>query len=69
MKVLGMISGTSHDGIDVAVVDLTLTGDVLTGAVAARRQHALPARPAGPAGGRASRRRRRPSPRCASSTR
>jgi anhydro-N-acetylmuramic acid kinase len=33
MKVLGMISGTSHDGIDAAVVDLTLTGDELTGVV------------------------------------
>lgn len=33
MKVLGMISGTSHDGIDAAVVDLSLTGDELTGVV------------------------------------
>ncbi len=31
MKVLGMISGTSHDGIDVAIVDLSLEGDVLHG--------------------------------------
>jgi anhydro-N-acetylmuramic acid kinase len=31
VKVLGMISGTSHDGIDAAVVDFTLHGGVLQG--------------------------------------
>lgn len=33
MKVLGMISGTSHDGIDVAAVDFTLRGGALHGTV------------------------------------
>lgn len=31
MRVLGLLSGTSHDGIDAAVVDFTLDGDRLTG--------------------------------------
>jgi anhydro-N-acetylmuramic acid kinase len=33
VKVLGLISGTSHDGIDAAVVDFALDGDVLHGDV------------------------------------
>lgn len=33
MKVLGMISGTSHDGIDTAVVDFVHTAGVLSGTV------------------------------------
>lgn len=33
MRVLGMISGTSHDGIDVAVVELQHAGDELHGTI------------------------------------
>jgi anhydro-N-acetylmuramic acid kinase len=32
-RVLGMISGTSHDGIDAAVVDFSLEGDALDGRI------------------------------------
>lgn len=34
MRVLGLISGTSHDGIDSAVVDWSLDGGTLTGRIA-----------------------------------
>ena len=36
MKILGMISGTSHDGIDAAVVDFSFDAGALTGVVGGR---------------------------------
>ena len=33
MRVLGMISGTSHDGIDVAAVDFTTDGATLAACI------------------------------------
>lgn len=43
MRVMGMISGTSHDGVDVAVVDVVADGDTLTGTL---RHHDTVAYPA-----------------------
>ncbi|WP_432514952.1 anhydro-N-acetylmuramic acid kinase [Kineococcus sp. SYSU DK001] len=37
MRVLGMLSGTSHDGIDLAVVEFTPDGDVLHARIEERR--------------------------------
>ncbi len=42
MRVLGMISGTSLDGVDAAVVDLTLTGTALEMEVVAHQSVAYP---------------------------
>lgn len=43
MRILGMISGTSHDGIDCAIVDLSMPDDVLEGIVV--HEHSEPYRP------------------------
>lgn len=43
MRVLGMISGTSHDGIDVAVVDFAPVGDRLRGRILHTGSHPYPA--------------------------
>lgn len=39
MRVLGLLSGTSHDGIDVAVVDFTLSDGALRGTVLHEGSH------------------------------
>jgi anhydro-N-acetylmuramic acid kinase len=43
MKVLGMISGTSHDGIDAAVVDFSFEAGALTGTLLHRSSTPYPA--------------------------
>ncbi|MFG6197514.1 anhydro-N-acetylmuramic acid kinase [Nonomuraea sp. JJY05] len=43
MRILGMISGTSHDGIDVAVVDFELVGGLLEGRVGHTASRPYPA--------------------------
>ena len=69
MRVVGMISGTSMDGIDVAVADLRFVDDTIElrplGAGIARRTRPTCAPPSAPR----CRRRRRPPRRCAGSTR
>ena len=69
MKVLGMISGTSHDGIDAARRRLPARRRHAPRRLARRRYDAVRPGAAGPACARSCRPPRRRSPRCASSTR
>ncbi|MGW5680663.1 anhydro-N-acetylmuramic acid kinase [Nonomuraea sp. NPDC003754] len=43
MRVLGLMSGTSHDGIDSAIVDWSMEGDVLTGVITHTGERPYPA--------------------------